>query len=451
MNPFYSWITEGWAVLLELSFLIFGGFFATARKTLAIFSRKTLLTNLEDPKRTRFTEYLDHQDEYNDSLRLFDNGLRLILVAFVVGAVDSEKFSALSWLGRSGSIAIVALTLILTILIFLELLPSVVARRSPERLLGFFLPTLYRFYLCVKGPMEIYQKIVDAGARALGSPPEREAAEMMEEEILTAAEEGGREGILQKTEIFMIEAILNLSDRKVEEVLTPRTEMVAVDIESDFQDVLRLARECGHSRIPVYQKNKDNILGILYVKDLLKFLDQDNSSPPQLEEVLRKPHYVRESKLVSELFQEFKTQRFHIALVIDEFGGTEGLITIEDIIEEILGEIEEESPTESEDLEPLKDTRFVRIDDRTFEVEARLAIHEVNRELGKAIGGEFPPEVPLVEGVETIGGFLSSALGRIPSKGEIHQEGAIKFEVIEADERSIGRLRLQLLPAEASQ
>lgn len=447
MNPFSDWIFEGWAIVLELAVLGLGLYFALGRKTLDLFSRKSLLLDVPEHRRERITRYLDFQDEYHICLRLFDNGVRLFLTAWIISAVDGARFAEAGWLMRGVYLVTIALSLILAIAVPLELVPAVLARRCPERLLTWMLPTLHRFYLLVSGPMAIYQRVVQSGARLLGSPPEREAAEMVGEEILTAAEEGGREGILQKTEIFMIEAILKLNQRRVEEVLTPRTEMVALDVETEFQECVRLARECGHSRIPVYRESKDTVIGILYVKDLLKFLDDENVGPRRLEEILRKPHFVRETKLVSELFQEFKTQRFHIAVVLDEFGGTEGLITIEDIIEEILGEIEEESPSPEAGAEPTPQFRFERTGESRVEVDARLAIHELNRELGKAFGGEFPPEVPLGEGVETVGGYLSSQLGRIPSPGEEHQEGGLKFRVLEADERSVGRLEIEILAA----
>ncbi len=416
---------------------------ATVRETLAIYSRKGLLDRIPTEKRERYLGYLDLDDEYQAALRSVDLGLRMALAACAVFALYNPAI--VDTVGSGGRAAmLVTAGLVGTVVIFLELLPSVLARRSPERLLIYLLPGVHRFYRVIEYPLRAFQWSVSIGARVLGSPPERGAAELAEEEILSAAEEGQREGILERSEISMIEAIIEFHDREVSEVLTPRTGMVAIEVGSSIEDCVRLATECGHSRIPVYEGSRDHIVGILYVKDLLQFVHRSSEEKTGIRSLLRKPHFVPESKKVSELLQEFKTQRFHIAIVLDEFAGTEGLVTIEDIVEEILGEIEQESGPDS------RQPRFERVGDGAIEVGARMTIYELQRELKTEFDGQFPVDIPEDDSFDTVGGFIASSLERIPAAGETLKRGDTLFEVLDADKRGIKRVRIRLLRAGAS-
>jgi magnesium and cobalt transporter len=195
-----------------------------------------------------------------------------------------------------------------------------------------------------------------------------------------------------------------------------------------------IARECGHSRVPVFSGTKDSIIGILYVKDLLRHWERRSDDLVSLKEIVRRAHFVPETKKVSELLQEFRSQRFHIAIVQDEFGGTAGLVTIEDIIEEILGEIEDEYEA---DAEP---RRFVRVSEDEFEVDARYPVVAFNTELRH----QLPVPVPEGDGFETLGGFLFNSLERVPVVGETYRHGPLRFEVVDADERMARRLRVHI-------
>jgi len=417
-------------------FLLVGVFVATARKTLSNISRKSLLDRLPITEQERFQGYLDSLARYGAALRFADQGLRMALVACAVFAFKSLDYQ-LSFFSVIGLVAAVFATFML----FLELMPAIVARISPERLLIPMLPLLKGLYHAIKFPLTFFEVLVNVGARALGSQPARDAADVVEEGILTAAEKGEREGILEKSEISMIESIIEFSDRNVSEILTPRTEMVAIDADLALGELVRKALECGHSRLPVYRGNLDKILGLLYVKDLLKFFNEGEQRVTALEDILRKPHYVPEAKKVRELFQEFKTQRFHIALVMDEFGGTSGLVTIEDIIEEIIGEIEQEDEHHGGDESRVE--RIVRLGKDLVEVDAHLSVHELNRELRDGSNGRALA-IPQGNGFETVGGFVSSSMGRIPAVGDTFEHELFVFEVLDADERTLRRLRIRI-------
>ncbi|MBI4583947.1 MAG: HlyC/CorC family transporter [Planctomycetes bacterium] len=431
-------MNTSWLVVAAI-LLAFGILIATVRKTLGNFSRKALLEKLSPENRKRFEAFFERQDEYEACLRVLEQVARLGLVgsmAFAIMPPAAGGGPPVSPLFGSHRTALLYFVLLLAglVVVGLELVPAVLARVSPERFMISAVPLVEPLYWICKIPLKIYQTLVNALVRTLGAQSAVEPAVLVEQEILSAVEEGEREGILHKSEISMIESIIKFRDREVSKVLTPRTDMVALEASTPLSECVGAVIECGHSRIPIYRENKDNIVGILYVKDLLRYWSRSEDSRVVLEDLLRKANFVPETKKISELFQEFKTQRFHIAIVLDEFGGVAGLITIEDIIEEILGEIEEESEGEGDE------NRLVRVRDGVFEMDARLPIQVLNREL------DLMTQAPIPEGdgFETVGGFLFSSMGRIPKAGESYQHGAARFVVLEASERSIERIRVEL-------
>ena len=270
--------------------------------------------------------------------------------------------------------------------------------------------------------------------RALGRKKDAaDAADMIEEGIMAAVEQGEREGVLFEGERSMIESVLAFHDAEVTEVMTPRTEMVAVDASTSITDVLPLVIDCGHSRIPVYRENIDNIVGILYTKDLLRYVTDDEKSQRQVESMVRKIYFVPETKKIRELLAEFRAERFHIAVVLDEYGGTTGLVTIEDILEEIVGEIEDEYDDQAT-------TMIRRVNQTTYDLDGRAHIDEVSKAMGQ--------EIPESDDYETIAGFIFSSLGKVPKEGEAFDFDSLRFQVTAADERKIKRVRVRLLRAQ---
>ncbi len=417
-----------WLVLAGL-FLLGGLIVSTILRMLDLFSRKSLLDEADEADRLDLEDVLSRVDGLHDLLEVLDRGIRLGFIAsfafaFLAGGEHAEGIHAdalrfLVFVAVAGGLSFLCL----------GLAPGVLARLRTEETVRALLPFLDRT-LGVLAPLSRrYGAFVRSGARALGGDAERTRADVVQEEILKAVEEGERDGILMEGETSMIEAIIRFRDREVSEVMTPRTDMVCIGMEETIGGAVRAAINCGHSRIPVYRENKDNIAGILYVKDLLKTWENAADRSVLLRDVIRQAHYVPESKKVSELFHEFKSQRFHIAVVLDEFGGTSGLITIEDIIEEILGEIAEEF----EEAEP---PEVLPIGEGLVEVDARLPIRDFNARLDA--------DLPEGSGYDTVGGFLFSALGKIPRVGESVEHGRVRLEVIKADERKVTRLRVRL-------
>ena len=240
-----------------------------------------------------------------------------------------------------------------------------------------------------------------------------------EEELQDLIDASEQRGIIDEDEGEMLQSILELDETIVRELMVPRTSMVCADVDSPLSDILATILESGHSRIPVYRENNDNIIGLIYAKDLLRFWGQPLDQIP-LEEVLRPPYLVPESKLVSTLLQEFRASRVHIAIIIDEYGGTSGLVTIEDLIEEIVGEILDEYDLENDWL--------VEEPNGTVTVDGRLSIEEFEEHFSVAVEREM---------FDTVGGYVVEHLGRVPAAGERIRVDGLEMLVVVGERTSM--------------
>jgi CBS domain containing-hemolysin-like protein len=257
--------------------------------------------------------------------------------------------------------------------------------------------------------------------RKLGRPS------VTEEEIHSLIDVGEQEGVINREEHAMIDAVLDLGDTLVREILVPRTEMVAVEITTPVTEVLETIIKAGHSRIPVYEGDIDHVTGILYAKDLLKLwgkLPEEIS----IRSVCRKAYFIPETKTTADLLKEFKVRRVHMAVAVDEYGGTSGIVTIEDILEEIVGEIQDEH-------DPVEQSGISRLDDGSYIFDARSHIEDVEDELNVQLPrGEY----------DTLGGFLSHLMGHVPAQGEQGRYETMLFTVEEADARKVSTIRVSI-------
>ena len=241
------------------------------------------------------------------------------------------------------------------------------------------------------------------------------------QQIIDAGEE---EGLINEDENEMIRSIFEMKDRVVREIMVPRTDMAAVPVDAPLGEVLDTIIRCGHSRIPVYEGTLDNITGLLYAKDLLREWGKD-SADIQLTRLMRSPFFIPETKNFEELLQDFKRKRVHIAIVIDEYGGTSGLVTIEDILEQIVGDIQDEYDTEEEWLIEQPDGAVV--------VDARLPIEELEERFGIQVERDK---------FDTVAGLIFHLIGRIPRIGEEVESPPLLMTILEADERKIRKVRI---------
>lgn len=243
-----------------------------------------------------------------------------------------------------------------------------------------------------------------------------------EEEIQDLIEAGEEEGIVNEEESGMIRAIFALDSTVVREIMIPRTEMACIGAEASVRETLDAIIACGHSRIPVYEGTVDNIIGLLYAKDLLKCwgLSENNIS---IRDLMRPPYFIPETKNLEELLQEFKKKRVHLAIVIDEYGGTSGLVTIEDLLEQIVGDIQDEYDMEEE--------LFSRNADGTLSADGRLPIEELEEQFAITIERDK---------FDTVGGLVFHLAGTIPAVGDIIEGDGLRITILDADQRRLKRV-----------
>ena len=246
----------------------------------------------------------------------------------------------------------------------------------------------------------------------------------VEETIQSIIDVGEACGIFKADDGEMLQSIVEFSETIVREVMTPRIDMMTIDINRPLDEFIDLIVESSYSKIPAYRGRIDNIIGVLFAKDTLRYWGPDRSEV-KLEDILRPVSFIPETKKVRDLLREFQKDKVHIAIVVDEYGGVAGLVTIEDLLEEIVGEIHDEYDEEESLIQPQEDGSWI--------VDARIDLDE----LGEIIGIEFPDE-----NYETLGGFLFDQMGRIPAPGEKHRFNALAIEIIEANERRILKVLL---------
>ena len=423
--------SELW-LLVSLVLIGAGLFISICRKATERFSRKTLLERSVDWSPELVERFSRFKEDYEGTLGNLDIVVRCVIsCCWLLGRLPalvaaSPDFTFNTALGIR--LALLVLEIFVLQVLVLELLSAIIGRLWPEAWLARF-SRLIRFLHSCFGPARwLLEGILRPLARVSGRSSHRDSADILEEELRSKAEEVEREGLLESEEMDMIESIISFGDVEVSEVMTPRTEMTCLDLDEPLSENLEKAIECALSRIPVYRESKDNVVGILYVKDLLRSLYSKEDI--SLEALIRSPYRVSGGKKIDDLLQEFKQHRLHIAIVMDEHGGTEGLVTIEDVIEEIVGEISDEYEQE-EELASIQ-----LLSDGLVSVDASVHIDDLNEELSLGI--------PENENYDTIGGFLFSSMGRIPKVGDTFALEGVHFEVTSADGRRVHRLQLRV-------
>ncbi len=280
--------------------------------------------------------------------------------------------------------------------------------------------------------------------RRLAGAEVQPAEEQVQAQLRSVVEEGESLGAIDERDRMMIEAIMKFPTRTVEEIMTPRTAVQALEFTNNLGAIIQSIKTIGHSRIPVYEENLDHIVGIFYIKDLMKWLAGEGTHgggrPFDFRSILRTPAVVPWSKTVRELLDEMIQKKVHIALVADEYGGTAGLVTIEDVFEEIVGDIKDEyehGPAEAPDV-------VLRVPERRADVDAAARIDAVNDAL-VPLGVEIPES----EDYDTVGGFITTTLGRIPSKGETFTHERVVFTILEAKPTRVVKVGLEVQRDEA--
>jgi CBS domain containing-hemolysin-like protein len=308
------------------------------------------------------------------------------------------------------------------------------ARYQPEAIVAWSIPLL-TVLLAIFTPVVAFLHLFDPVVRRVsGASLSNDAESDASDEVMSVVEEHESVGSVDSEQKDMIEAVFDLTDTLAGEIMTPRTDIEGIEYGTPLTEIRDLILEAGHSRIPVYGENLDDIMGVLYVKDLIKLISTEQLDEFDLKNYLRDVLMIPESKSVRDLLAEFKSTKVHIAIVLDEYGGTAGLVTIEDILEELVGDIEDEYEEDEE-----KPT-VRKIADDLFEVDARVYIDDLNDEL--------EVELPEDEDYETVGGFVFSTLGHVPEVGESFSHANLAVTVLAAEKTKVLSVQIQIQHAD---
>ncbi len=426
MNPASS------GLVLLVVFTGLSGFFALARTALTN-SQKGRLRHLAEEK-VRGAAWAERVTE--DSVRLlttvqFGQVLSRLLAAAVAATTFTpglgqwlERVSLPPSLARWISLVVLTGALAIVLLMLGEKLPEALALRNPEGI-ALSLAWIIHLFSILFAP--IVRLITRIGQWLAGSMPgEHDGLPFItEEEIKTLVDAGQEEGVIEEDEKAMIYSIFAFGDTSAREVMVPRIDIVAVEINTPLNEALQVIVTAGHSRIPVYRDNIDNIQGILYAKDFLDWWHEDVHDR-SLEDLLRPAYFVPESKMLDDLLAELQQRKVHIAVVVDEYGGTAGLVTIEDILEEIVGEIQDEYDSEEAPFQVTGEDEYV--------FNSRIDLDDVNQMLDT--------HLPTEQG-DTLGGFIYSHLGKVPAAGEVILFDGYSFEVMNVVNRRIKKVRVR--------
>lgn len=430
-------------IILLLALVLVNAFFAMSE--IAIIS-------LNDTKIERMAE--DGHKKAKQVVKLTKNSNRFLstiqigvtLAGFLTSASAATNFADMltaavtkAWNIPASIVSPISVVLITVIMSYFslvlgELAPKRIAMQAPEKV-SFAVVGVLLFISKVTAPfVKVLSVSTNFVVRLLGFDPNADEEVVTEEEIRMMVDVGEEKGVIENTQKEMINNIFEFDDLDAGDIMTHRTDVVAVDVnDTTLEDFINLSIEEGFSRVPMYEDDIDNIIGIVYVKDLLQFVGKQVSTKQTLRSIVRDAYFIPETKSCGELFKEMSAKHIQMAIVVDEYGGTAGLLTLEDIVEAIMGNIQDEYDDEEDEISKINDT--------TFTVEGTIDIEEIDELTGKKLPeGDY----------ETLAGFIIDQLQYIPKDGEMNeiQFENVKFTVLEVNERRIEKIKVEIFPLE---
>jgi len=406
-----------WWLILILLILVCGSAFFSASETALTSLNKIKLRNMVE-------ENVKNADKIQ---KLIDDPNRL-LSSILIGnnlvnnaAASLTTMIAVSLLGGQSGVGAATMIITIIILIFGEITPKTLASQNAEKVsLG--VAKIISGVVIISTPVVKVMNLITNGLiRILGGDTSGKTPTITEAELKTMVNVSHEEGVLEVDERRMINNVFDFGDSKAKDVMTPRTDMICVEDNITYDEIVSIFKEERFSRLPVYHESVDNIVGILYVKDII-FIDVEHF---KTTDYMREPFFTYESKPISELFSEMRNNRIPAAIVLDEYGGTSGLVTLEDMVEEIVGDIADEYDEQEEEIEVIKEDEFV--------VDGSTRLEDVNEMIGLHLESED---------FDTIGGYVIGILGSLPDGGEEVEENGIKIVVEEVDKNRIEKLRI---------
>ena len=420
-------------ILLVLLFLA-SAFFSGSEVALFSLDSSAIddLQSATDPAARRVRALLEHPRQVLVSILIL-NTLANVAAAITAAVMIAGLATSFGW-STTWTVLIEMIVLTFVLLVVAEISPKLIASRNAPRFSRF-----------VAGPLLVLHRVLSPISRALAgtmSRVQRRLAvsydhHLSPDDLKAMAEIGEAHGTLEEEERELIYSIVEFGETTVREVMVSRLDIVALPTSATVEEALEVIRTSGHSRLPLYVEHLDNILGIVYAKDLLPHLSRTNGSPTRIDwtRIARPPMFVPLGKKLDDLLKDFQARKTHLAIAVDEYGGTAGLVTLEDLLEEIVGEIRDEHDEEESEL-------YERLGENTYRFDARIDLDELNEIMGIELDTE---EFDF----ETLGGLIFHVTGEIPTEGEEIRYDGLQIRVETVESNRIGMAVVQLVQPEA--
>ena len=407
-------------IIILVVFIFLSAFFSSSETALVSINKFKVRQLLE--KKVKNADTLAKLMEKPNAM------ISAILVGNNIVNIASSALATSICVSVFGSKGVLIATVFMTIiiLIFGEITPKTLAQENPEKMALKASKPIYILTIVFKPVVFIFNKITLLISKIFGRDASGNHPSITEDEFMTIVDVGHEEGVIEGEEKEMIHNVFAFGDSLAEDVMTPRTSMVVVNVDEEIGELIKFLDNANYSRIPVFDENIDDIIGILYVRDLIAHLQDANFS---LREHLRPAFFAYESKPIMDLFKEMQEKNVSMAIVADEYGGTSGLVTIEDLVEEIVGEIYDEYDEEVEGIKKVAPDEYL--------IDASTELDEINDELGLSLESEV---------FDSIGGFVIGIADRIPDTGDNYSYENLDFFIVDAENTKINELKLKINP-----
>lgn len=418
-----------WIKIILLIILLFlSAFFSAAEAALTSLKRIHIGGEIreKDSKEAKLLRlWLKNPNELLATLLLGKTAIYVFLVYISVMLAESHYNLFFSHISKSFYMFSVYVVIVIIMLLITEITPRVFAKNNVSKMSRTFIVPLNTVRIVLRPIILFFLEISKIIIKLFGIKAKEQMFEITEEDIKTFVKEGTEVGVIEEGEEEMIHSIFEFSDTTVKEILTPRTMVFALDMEKTLGEVWDEVVEQGFSRIPVYNETIDKIVGIVYMKDLIKY-DKVKNSDLKIKELMKETYFVPTTKTLVELLEEFKRKQSHMAIIIDEYGGTLGIVTIEDLLEEIVGEIRDEFDQEEENIQQIKET--------IYDIKGDTVIEELNEEL--------ETDIPISEEYDTVSGYVQDELGKVAEVGDQVKGNGFILKVMEVDNKRIEKIRV---------
>lgn len=404
-------------IILLVVFILLSMFFSSSETALTTLSPIRLRSMIgENVKGAKMVSKITEDPKKLLTTILIGNNIVNIGASALATSIAISKAPDNSYI-----VGIVTGVLTFIILVFGEITPKTIAAQNCEKISLIVAPFIYIF-VCIFTPVAYILNLISGlFIKLLGGDPNKKPSLVTELELKTMVNVGQEEGVLEEDEQKMIHNVFEFGDSTAQDIMTPRTDMVAIPYESTFEELIQVFNKEKFSRIPVYKESIDDIVGILYIKDFI-FHDNKNFS---IDTYLREAFFTYESKSVKELFEEMRNERMNMSIVVDEYGGTEGLVTLEDLVEEIVGEILDENDEEEDFIEEVNDNEYI--------VSGGTKLDDLNENLNMDLHSED---------FDTIAGYVIGIFGKIPDEEDFVDDMHYTFHVLNVDKNRIEKLRI---------